>query len=356
LVSRPYFNVADESPSAKRQPFEVELYSGVLHSVNRAPSIFLIAPEENFVWGGATAGIRNAVVYVQCRGDTACRQSVTEEKALIPGLLILGLALTGLRSASLDRRLRIGLGTAVLAISVLALGFQEKGGLLWPYRVVYETLPGWEALRTPGRLVTFSSLGLALLAAAGAESALRSLGRRELGARALAGAAAVLVALIAIEGRGLPFDPFDNQDQPDVPDPPAPTAEVPAPQLHLPAGRFNEENAYYLLWSTDGFPEIVNGRSSITPDRVEDLIAGMRNFPDAATVARLRAYGVRSVVLHTGRTSGTPQQNAARAPIAGLPLERRKLQGLVVYVIRSPRAGSAPRAGSMPAGASIGAD
>ncbi len=60
-----------------------------------------------------------------------------------------------------------------MAISVLALGFREEGGLLWPYRVLYEVLPGWEAIRTPGRLVTFSSLALALLAAAGAESALR---------------------------------------------------------------------------------------------------------------------------------------------------------------------------------------
>ena len=39
---------------------------------------------------------------------------------------------------------------------------------------------------------------------------------------------------------------------------------VPAPQLHLPAER-PEDNRRYLLWSTDGFPKIVNGRSSTEP-------------------------------------------------------------------------------------------
>ena len=45
-----------------------------------------------------------------------------------------------------------------MAIIVLELGFREEGGLLWPYRVLYDVLPGWDAIRTPGRLATFSSL------------------------------------------------------------------------------------------------------------------------------------------------------------------------------------------------------
>jgi hypothetical protein len=342
LIARPYLRVADEHPEAKRPPSLVALYS--------SPRVFFIAPEENLVWGGATASIREGVAY-------------RSEKTLFPGLVILALAIVGLRSGSLDRRLRFALGVFVLAASALAMGFKEEGGLLWPYRVVYEVLPGWEAIRTPGRLVTFSSLGLALLAAAGTEAVLRSPSRHathsDRGGRwpswAPTAIAGLLVLGILVDGRGLPFDPGDHQEQPAVPHPPPSTAQVPAPQLHLPAG-YPEDNRRYLLWSTDGFPEIVNGKASTEPDRVGNLIAGMRNFPDAATVARLRAYGVRSVVLHTGRTPGTPQQTAARAAIAGLPLERRKLQGLVVYVIHSPRAGSAPRVGSMPAGASAGAD
>jgi hypothetical protein len=327
LIARPYFRVADENPEAKRPPSTVAAYSG-------PAAVFLTAPDENLVWGEATSQVRDGLDNVP-------------EKTLFPGLLILGLAIAGLSSRSLDRRLRIGLGLAAVAISVLALGFREGGpGFLWPYRWLYEVLPGWEAIRTPGRLVTFSSLALALLAAAGAESALRALGRRGLGARPLAAAAALLALLIAVEGRGLPFDPLDDQDQPAAPYPPASTAAVAAPQLHLPAERA-EDNRRYLLWSTDEFPEIVNGRASTNPDRIEDLIEEMAGFPDAPTVERLREFGVRTVVLHTDRVAGTPQALAAAASIEGLPLSRRELPGgLVVYELRSPNAGSGPSARS----------
>jgi hypothetical protein len=327
LIARPYFRVADENPEATRPPSTVAAYSG-------PATVFLTAPDENLVWGEATASIRHDLDNVP-------------EKTLFPGLLILGLAIAGLWSRSLDRRLRIGLGLAAVAISVLALGFREGGpGFLWPYRWLYEILPGWEAIRTPGRLVTFSSLALALLAAAGAESALGALGRRGLGARSLAMAGAVLALLIAVEGRGLPFDPLDDQDQPAVPLPPASTAAVAAPQLHLPAERA-EDNRRYLLWSTDGFPKIVNGRASTNPDLIEDLIEEMAGFPDAATVERLRNFGVRSVILHTDRAAGTPQALAAAASIEGLPLTRRELPGgLIVYELRSPSAGSGPSDGS----------
>ena len=334
LIARPYLNVAEDNPEATRSPAVIAYYSG-------PPRAFLMAPDENLVWGGATAGIRGDLV-----ADTV------PEKTLFPGLLTFGLAIAGLCSSSLDRRLRVGLGAGVLAVSLLALGFQEGGGLLWPYRILYEVLPGWQGIRTPGRLVTISSLGLALLAAAGAELALRALGRRRLGARPLAGTAAILLLLIVVEGRGLPFDPFDDQDQPAVPYPPASTADLPAPQLHLPAERYSrpgqDDNRRYLLWSTDGFPEIVNGRASTNPELIEELINDMKNFPNAATVERLRQFGVRSVILHSTLVMGTPQQDAAGAPIDGLPLRRSVLPGgLIVYELRSPRAdiGSSARSG-----------
>ena len=101
---------------------------------------------------------------------------------------------------------------------------------------------------------------------------------------------------------------------------------MPAPQLHLPAERA-EDNRRYLLWSTDGFPKIVNGRASTNPDRIEELIEEMAGFPDPTTVERLREFGVRSVVLHTERAPGTPQAFAATASIEGLPLSRSELPG-----------------------------
>ena len=44
-LSRPYTEVADSHSGARRTPSTVEAYSG-------PPWIFLVAPEENLVWGG----------------------------------------------------------------------------------------------------------------------------------------------------------------------------------------------------------------------------------------------------------------------------------------------------------------
>ncbi len=331
LIARPYFHIAHEFPEAKRSPHEVSQFGGQLKA-------FIAAPEENFVWGNATAGIRRDLL-------------VIPEQTLFPGVAIVTLALIGLGSSSFTRRLRIGLGVAGLLVMILALGFSERGGLLWPYRVLYDLLPGWNAIRTPGRLVTFSSLALALLAGAGAGALMRSTTRRRLPAWASTALAGLLVLVIVTEGRSLPFDPFDDQKQPPVPAPATSTADIPGPQLHLPALTAKENRAYQLD-STDGFPEIVNGRASTNPHTVLELIQDMASFPDAATVRELQAYGVRSVILHVGLTEGTPQAGAARKPIAGLPLTSYRLPGLVVYELGSSKARPGPRAGSRAPGAS----
>jgi hypothetical protein len=190
--------------------------------------------------------------------------------------------------------------------------------------------------------VTFSSLALALLAAGGAERISAALGR--VGRRRLAVAAACLLALaIAIEGRGLPFDPTESQAQPHVPATPPSVASVPAPQLHLPALR-PEDNRRYLLWSTDGFPDLVNGRSSTQPTQTTELIEAMDDFPSRATVATLRQDGVASVIVHLDRTRGTPQEAIASRPTGGLGIARRRLGPLLIYDVRSPSA-SSPIAG-----------
>jgi hypothetical protein len=324
-IAHSYLYIADNFPAAKRDPHEVAAFSGPL-------KVFLTSPEENWVWGAATAGFRESMITPQ-------------EKALLPGLVIVVLAVAGMFSASLSKRTRIGLGIGAVALLILALGFQEEGGLLWPYRVLYEVLPGWDAIRTPGRMATFSSLVLALLAAAGAEAAMRAVRRTRLAAWSSTAVAALLALVIVAEGRSLPFDPFDNQAMPDVP-PAQPSArEIPTPQLHLPAGTAKQNRAYQLA-STDGFPDMVNGRASTNPAVVLDLVKHMTNFPDAATVRELQEYGVRTVVLHLGLTEGTPQAGAARKSIEGLPLTVCRLPDLVVYELGSSSASPGATTGS----------
>jgi hypothetical protein len=325
-IAHPYLNIADRFPEAERSTHEVEGFSGPL-------KVFITAPEENFVWGDATADVRDSLENIP-------------EKTLLPGLAIVVLALVGLGSSSLNRRLRIGLLAAAVAIMVLALGFRVHNGLLWPYRWLYDLLPGWNAIRTPGRLATFSSLALALLAAGGAEAVIRGVRRRRPSAAwATVTLAALLSLVIVVEGRGLPFDPTDDQAMPDVPPIGPSTSDVPTPQLHLPALTAKENRAYQLE-STEGFPDIVNGRASTNPHTILDLIRAMDAFPDAATVTRLREYGVRTVILHPGMSEGTPQAGAQRRPIAGLGIRRYRVGSLFVYDLDSSSASPGASAGS----------
>jgi hypothetical protein len=332
-IAHPYLYIADNFPAAKRSPHEVAAFSGPL-------KVLLTAPEENWVWGSATAGFRNSLTTLQ-------------EKTLFPGLLIVLLALIGLGSSSLSRRTRIGIGIAAVVFIVLELGFREEGGLLWPYRVLYDVLPGWDAIRTPGRLATFSSLALALLAAAGGEALLRAVRRRGPPAWATGAVAGVLVLAIVTEGRSLPFDPFGNQAMPEVPPAQASAEDIPTPQLHLPALTAKENRAFQLA-STDGFPDMVNGRASTNPAVVLNLVRDMANFPDPATVRELQDYGVRTVILHLGLTDGTPQAGAARKSIEGLPLTACRLPGLVVYELGSSSASPRRTTGSRAAACDFG--
>ena len=329
-IAHAYLYIGDHFPASKRSPHEVAAFSGPLKA-------FLAAPEENFVWGHATAGIRDTL-------------TTWQEKTLFPGAVILLLAIAGLWSSSLSKRWRIGLGIAAVAFLVLSLGFREEGGLLWPYRVLYEVLPGWDAIRTPGRMATFTSLALALLAAAGAESFIRGVRRRRLPTWSAVAVTAVFAVAIVTEGRSLPFDPFDNQAEPQVPPAGPTTADIPQPQLHLPALTAKQNRAFQLE-STQGFPEIVNGRASTNPAVVLDLVKHMATFPDAATVRALQEYGVRTVILHPALTLGTPQQFAARKPIDGLPLRRYRLPdrpGLIFYDVGSSNARPGPSGRSRP--------
>jgi hypothetical protein len=313
-LSRPYAHVADAHPNARRSPADVEAFSA-------PPWAYLAAPDENVVWGSATEPLRDTL-------------SNVPEETLFPGLAILILAIAGLGSSSFPRWLRWGLGAAVLAVAILAMGFRSEGGYLWPYRWIYELLPGWDAIRVPGRLVTFASLGLALLAGAGLERLAKARPLRGIAAwRSGAAIAGVVVLVVLVEGRGLPFDPFDAQAQPRVPDPPPSVAAVPEPQLHLPAER-PTDNRRYVLWSTDGYPKIVNGRSSLNPQFITRIIRRARGFPDRSTVDYLSRLGIRSVVLHTDRVSGTPWERAAERPVAGLPLDRSRTGVLVIYELR----------------------
>lgn len=298
-LALPYQRVLSEHPEAERSLERVAGGSGPLWS-------FLSAPENNKLWGGATESIRETHL------------TSIAEQTLFPGLVIIALALAGLAASVFSKRLRIGLGAGALLLILLSLGVRSGGlGQYLPYRALFEFAPGWQGVRTPGRLNTLTSLIFALLAAAGAAALMTRFSRR--GVLATGG---VLVALICFE--------FVGDVLPDAPPEPAGAkTAIAAPQLHLPITI--AANRRYVYWSTNGFPKIVNGRASIDPTSFTKLTAEVSGFPDKRSVAALKTLGVRSVVLHPYLLVGTRWSKSASKPIDDLGISRRVQDDLVVY-------------------------
>ncbi len=91
-----------------------------------------------------------------------------DEKSMFPGVLPLVFAIAGLGAAGWSVWLRFGLGASVVTCTILSLGYGVPGGR-WLFGALFRYFPGWQTIRTPGRLITFTTLGLALLGSIGAE-------------------------------------------------------------------------------------------------------------------------------------------------------------------------------------------
>jgi hypothetical protein len=327
FASRPYLQVLDDHPEARRTEAMIAAYSPELRS-------FLAAPASDLVWGSPTARFRAALI-------------LHNEKTLFPGLVAVALAVVGVFSSAYSRRLRVGLVAGGILCAALSLGISTGRLPVDAYRLLYDHAPGWEGVRTPGRINTLTSLALALLAAAGAEGLVARLRRRwepSLGRAATLkwAAGVVLVGAILAEGAGFDIRRSGDVSSPphaSVPNEPRGQRSAPAPQVHLP---FMDHR--YVLWSTDGFPTIVNGVGAFDPSLTRRIRVRTRTFPDKGSVAWLRTLGVRTVVLHPALAPGTQWQSTARKSVRGLALRRERRGGVVLYHLRpgEPRSGGEP--------------
>jgi hypothetical protein len=113
-------------------------------------------------------------------------------------------------------------------------------------------------------------------------------GRRAAGfRRALVRLVALIpLALIVVEGvNTTPHAPVIPQ--------PAALRGAEGPLLVLPSSGTLEFSV--MLWSTDGFPKIVNGLAAFTPDSQAQTLGITASFPDRLSVDHLRQLGVRPV-------------------------------------------------------------
>lgn len=375
FMALPYLEVVSRHPEGRRTLAHVEQFSPPLKG-------FLLAPPESWLWGERHAAAREAL-------------SFAGEMTLLPGVTLIGLAFAGLFFSAWRLHYRLVLAAAVLVSVALAMGTQFADGGHPGYATLVEYVPGWDGIRTSGRLVVWTTLLLGVLAGGAlstgalAPGALRPGGaqRRDetteepappavpdvppadappadappagtgtgvvTGTRLLRPSApppsalpevaepprrdripasqAWLVRLVALVPLALVILEGVNKT-PHVPVIPQPAAlqNVQDPLLILPANAGTLEFTY-MLWSTDGFPRMVNGLASFMPASQAATYQAVATFPDAGSVNYLRQLGIRTVVVLPEFAAGTSWQDAGTRPIDGLGIQREQVNGSVVF-------------------------
>jgi len=308
VMAAPYLQVIKEHPHARRGLGEVRMFSVP------APG-FLTSPAQSWFWGERHAHLRNAL-------------NQPQETSLLAGYVLIGLALAGLVYSVWSLRTRLFLLGGVALSVVLAMGTRGPFSGLGGYLIPYYALPGWDAIRTPGRLVLWTTLLLGLLAAGAVSAfALRVREYVELRVPARPGPVlrvAMVLPLLLVLAEGLSASP-----NPTVPRPPAALRDAEAPVLVLPTDPLNDMRA--MIWSTDGFPKLVNGHSGFTPDQMRELREIGVHFPDEASIEFLRELGVRTVVVVKSTAKRSPFAAAATEPADELDIEREDTPDAVIF-------------------------
>jgi hypothetical protein len=257
--------------------------------------------------------------------------SGSNEIRMLPGAILLGLALLGLVFSTWRWWWRLALAVTALLLAGLSLGTEFPGrffpGPDAPFVLLWRHVPGWASDRTPGRLMVFATLALAVLAA-GAVSRLcgwAAFGVRGRAPRLRAVALAVLPVLVVLEG-------WVHIPLLKVPPTPKAVAAASGPMVVLPSISTNDSRV--MFWTaTRGFPALANGASGITPTTEIAMRGAMLNFPDARSVAYLRANGFHSVAVLRQPLGTQLWANAGRVPDPSLGLTRTDLGDSVLFTV-----------------------
>lgn len=310
LMALAYFKVLELHPYAERSDIEVGWYS---------PSIlgFFTSPAQSMPWGEAHSGAREALGWAA--GETS----------LLPGFALYGLAFAGLIMSVWTLRQRLVLFAGVVLTIVLAMGTKFFGGRPG-YMTLYDILPGWSGIRTPGRLVIWTTLLLAILAA-GAVTAFVEQAKQVSEDRVPSRPhpllrLATLLPLVLVLAEGL-----NVTEHPVVPQQPPSMATAQGPLLVLPSDALMDMKV--MVWSTDRMTPIVNGNSGFTPATLSEIRELTKTFPDQASVDRLRQLGVKTVLVLREEAKGTPYEAALTMPGDALGLQRTEAQDAVVFTL-----------------------
>ena len=313
LMAQPYFKVLQLHPEARRSLAEVAMYSPTIRS-------FFTAPEQSLFWGSAHAAARAAMPY-------------PAETTLLPGFTLIGLAFAGVFFSTWSVRARFCLVLATLGSAILALGTNFHGGT-YTYIPLFHHLPGWSAIRTPGRLVIWVTLLLAILAA-GAMSALVRRSTEMLAEKIPSRPGPLLqlfllIPLVLVIAEGTNWKTLPH---PVVPAQPAAMRTVGAPLMVLPSDPLTDMNI--MLWSTTKFQKMVNGNSGFYPTDQTHTRDVVKSFPDQTSVDYLRQLGIRYVLVVRDRAAGGDYAKAAtmETPVDGLGITREDQGDTILYTL-----------------------
>lgn len=308
LLAQPYLLVLKQYPNVARTDAWIALYSPPVRG-------FFTAPDTSLVWGDAHAPSRLLL-------------SLPGEMALLPGFALYALAAAGVLFSVWRIQVRLALLAGVLITAMLALGTNGPDGGQWGYLWLLHHLPGLEGLRTPGRLIIWTTVLLVLLAAGGvsalAARAMEVAQRRGLPRPNGVARLALLLPLALVLVEGLGTTPHAA-----VPPAPAVLATAKAPLLVLPSNEL--QDMHVMLWSTDRFPDLVNGGSGLVPAEIAETRKQVERFPDAASISYLRGQGVNTVVVLVDRARGTTWESSGTVPIDSLGITREVTTEAVIF-------------------------
>ena len=261
--------------------------------------------------------------------------------ALLPwGTMLLCSLLLGLSWRRLAPRVRPALAFYVVLVGcavLLALGPTPSlpfgWGRIWgPYEAL-ASLPGFTALRAPGRLIHVALLGLAVLAGLGFAAA--TTGR----SRPWASGALTIVTLLAIAECWPPRFPTIPAPPPARLDPVYAwlARQPPAMRIvELPADVWPNRIQTYQYASTLHWRRMLGGNMGIVPPAYPYLASALRDFPAPAVLADLRMLGITHVVVHgSDLLPATRTELETRIAASQRWLKRRWARGrTAVYAIR----------------------
>ncbi len=227
------------------------------------------------------------------------------EQALFPGLAIVVLGVVGMTHSRFRREkwvlLAIVVSSIVLSFGLTGTIFGREVPL--PYRIFYEGLPGFRAIRVPARFGLVALIGMGGLAGLGVDRLWRDARRRIPSRQQFAAGAAALVLGLAVLGlesltiMELP-DPLPVDEPPPayawMADHPVPTIELPMTlDLNSPVA-----SAWPNFWSMMHWNDLANGYSGLVPPTYLMMRERMTEFPAPETISLLQGIGIETVVIH----------------------------------------------------------